>query len=142
MQNLEARLGAPGMFTPIGSVLIVEDDAMIAMAIESIVKELGAHCVHIAGTPGDAASAASNGSFGCAILEVHSGLGSNDPVADILAGRNIPFLFCTSLMPGEISERHRDRPLLSKPFSDIDLKTWLLRLLPGQAGPAALPQGA
>lgn len=143
MQHPDDTLGAPDRFEPIGGVLIVEDDAMIAMAIESIVRELGALSVQIVATPTEAIAAAGHGSFGCAILEAHSGLGSTEPVADILAERNIPFLFCTSLLRDDISERHRDRPLLPKPFSDIDLKGWLLRLAASTAAlPAAVPQHA
>jgi len=45
---------------------------------------------------------------------------SFDPIADILAARGIPFVFCTGY--GTLPAQYRDRPTLQKPFRLHDLQ--------------------
>jgi hypothetical protein len=51
-----------------------------------------------------------------------------DSVADVLHNRNIPFLF-VSAYDRPAGLRHRDVPVLSKPFSKIEFRMALLSLL-------------
>jgi hypothetical protein len=50
-------------------------------------------------------------------------------VAEALAARGIPFVFCTGNTGSNKREDHRDRPILSKPFSEEALAAALERLL-------------
>jgi CheY-like chemotaxis protein len=113
------------------SVLILEDDGLISLTMELTARELGAERVEVFGSPAEASRAAEQGTFDCAILDVYVGTGESFAVADILAGRNIPFLFCTGLSQRDIVERHRHRPLLGKPYSEDDLRASLLRIVEG-----------
>jgi CheY-like chemotaxis protein len=112
----------------LGTLLIVEDDALIALALETVARDLGTAAVEIAATPEAAAQAASTGAFDGAILEIRTASGPTQAVADILADRNVPFLFCTAFGREDLAERHRNRPLLAKPFTELDLSAWLTRL--------------
>ena len=65
-------------------VLIVEDEAMVAMLLEDLLHELGCHVVEIA-------------SFDVAILDVNLKSETSYPVADLLELRKIPFLFAQAM---------------------------------------------
>jgi hypothetical protein len=46
---------------------------------------------------------------------------SSAPVAEVLAGRGVPFVFLTGYAPGNIPERFRDRPALRKPHGKAEV---------------------
>jgi CheY-like chemotaxis protein len=117
--------------TPVSAakVLIVEDDGLISLNMESTVRELGELEVETYANSAAARCAAARGNYACAILDIYMGPDSTYEIADRLAERGIPFLFCTGLGQQDIVERHRDRPLLPKPYGEADLKTAILRLI-------------
>jgi CheY-like chemotaxis protein len=115
----------------IGSVLIVEDEMIVAMLIEDLMRELGVTEVHICPDTVSAVEAVATKSIDCAILDLRLRDGSSTPVADALAEKNIPFVFSSGSDAGALQDRHADRPLIGKPFLDDDLKlivldTWTL----------------
>jgi hypothetical protein len=56
------------------------------------------------------------------VLDVNLGGSPVFPVAHILQGRQIPFLFSTGYGPGGIVEAFKDRRVLSKPFPIEELQ--------------------
>ena len=48
------------------------------------------------------------------------------PVAEVIAGRNLPLVFSTGYGGAGIREPFRDRPVVQKPFSQADLKRTLI----------------
>ncbi|WBO24168.1 response regulator [Sphingomonas abietis] len=99
------------------SILIVEDESLIAMMLEDFIDSLG-HVV--AGTEDTVAGAlvqAQNGTFDLAILDVHLHGQSCWPVADALADRDIPFILATGGHTEPPPARHAAAPVLSKPFT-------------------------
>ena len=52
------------------------------------------------------------------------------PIADILRGRKLPFIFITGYGARGLPEHYRDTPTLQKPFQMQDLKATLARVLP------------
>lgn len=100
------------------SILLVEDEPLIAMMLEDVLDSLG-HTV--AGTCETAASGldlVAQGNIDAAILDLNLRDGEQSiPVADALADRGIPFLFATGGHGDSIPERHRGRPTLAKPFT-------------------------
>jgi DNA-binding NtrC family response regulator len=76
-------------------ILIVEDEAIIAMDLEGTLAELEAVVVGPAFTLSAAKALASGESLAAAILDVRLGTDSIDPVAAVLAARGVPFLFHT-----------------------------------------------
>ncbi|WP_138390490.1 response regulator [Rhizobium indicum] len=110
-------------------VLVVEDEMTIVLVIEDTLLELGAHVVGPASRLDVALRLASEASIDAAILDVNIRGGNSYPVADILAERGIPFVFCSGYSDWALEERHRDRPRLTKPYSPSDLAERLLQLL-------------
>jgi DNA-binding response OmpR family regulator len=76
-------------------VLIVEDDALLLMELESILQEAGAKIITCCRNIKEALMAAEQGRFAAAILDVRIGKGTIAPVARRLAKRGTPFLFYT-----------------------------------------------
>jgi CheY-like chemotaxis protein len=100
------------------SVLIIEDEPLIAMMLEDFVDTLG----HVVAGTVDSVDAALQrveaGGFDVAILDVHLRGGQPSwPVADALADRGIPFVLATGGHVTPPPARHADAPSLPKPFT-------------------------
>jgi DNA-binding response OmpR family regulator len=99
------------------SILIVEDESLIAMMLEDFVDMLGHR---VAGSEDNVTSAlarAEAGGFDLVILDVHLRGEACWPVADLLADRGIPFLLATGGHTESPPARHAHAPLLAKPFT-------------------------
>ena len=99
------------------SVFVVEDEALIRMMLIDMIEELGHRIVAEAGSIKDARAPAAAVAFDIAILDVNVGDGRIDPVAGIIAGRNLPFLFATGYASSNLPAGFADRPHLQKPYS-------------------------
>lgn len=110
-------------------VLVIEDEMTIALLIEETLLELGAEVVGPASRLDAALRLATEEAIDAAILDVNIRGGNSYPVADILAERGIPFVFCSGYGDWAIEERHRDRPRLTKPYSSKNLEDRVLQLL-------------
>lgn len=129
LNNQDAMAGPNSKALALGTILIVEDEPMLALMLEELVRELGASDVLVVGEPIGARQAAETAAIDCAILDVHLGGETSFAVADALAARDIPFIFSSAGVALEVEERHRHRPLLGKPFADDELRAHLLGLL-------------
>jgi CheY-like chemotaxis protein len=104
-------------------ILIVEDEAMIAMMIEDMLEDMGCE---VAGSFGDLKTAlrwvsGHEGDFDAALLDVNLGGETVFPVADLLYKKGKPFGFVTSY--SSIPQaRGYDAQVLNKPISQRDLK--------------------
>jgi CheY-like chemotaxis protein len=110
----------------IRSILIVEDEGLVSMMIEDLVREMGARHVHLCADVEGARELAKIADIDCAVLDLRLRGGDSGEVADILASRGIPFVFSTAGMLEALPERHQHRPVISKPFSEDDFKMLLL----------------
>jgi CheY-like chemotaxis protein len=110
-------------------VLVVEDEMTIVLVIEEALLELGIEVIGPAARLDAALSLAREPSIDAAILDINIRGGNSYDVADILAERRIPFLFCSGYSDGAVEERHRGRPRLAKPYSLVELKSEVLQLL-------------
>lgn len=99
-------------------ILIVEDEPLIAMMLEDFLEALDRK---IAGTADSVAAAldlVGQGGIDAAILDVNLRAGETSwPIADRLAEAGIPFVIATGGSGDSIADAHRDRPVLSKPFT-------------------------
>ena len=98
-------------------VLLVEDEAMIAMLVEDMLEELGHELITVAARLEDAVAAAGNETIDLAILDLNLGGVLTYPAADALAERGIPFIFATGYGSGGLKEAYAARPTLQKPFN-------------------------
>jgi len=99
-------------------LLLVEDEAMVAMLVEDMLTDLGCVVVDVAGTVSRGVALASDGTLSLdgAILDVNLGGEKVYPVAEALTARNVPFVFSTGYGIAGISEAFSHVPVLSKPY--------------------------
>lgn len=97
-------------------VLVVEDEALVAMMIQECLAEFGYQVVGPISTTGEAASQAKDGQFEAAVLDINLGDGAVYPIADILAARGVPFVFVTGYEADSVDGRFREIPILQKPI--------------------------
>src|SRR4051812_39296971 len=101
-------------------VLVVEDEALVAMMMEDGLPDAGAEIVGPACTVGEALEMierrASDGGLSVAVLDINLEGAAVFPVADCLRALGVPYVFCTGY--GESCDRgnHVAAPVLAKPF--------------------------
>jgi len=111
--------------TPARRILVVEDELMIRMLLDDMLRELGYHVAAEAARIDEALEAAKSADFDLAILDVDLDGQPILPVADALAARGTPFVFATGYGEHGLPEPYRDRPMLKKPFQIDELKRTL-----------------
>jgi CheY-like chemotaxis protein len=97
-------------------ILVVEDDPFIALALEETLRERGLVVVAVARKLKQALELIEKESIELALLDVNIGEDKIDPVADILAARNCPFVFTTGYGRAGLPESHASRMIIEKPF--------------------------
>jgi CheY-like chemotaxis protein len=112
-------------------ILIVEDEAMIALLIEDVLTDLGSTVVGPASRVEEALEFARSAEIDLAALDLNLGGDPVYPVAEALAGRGIPFVFMTGYGQLGIAERWRGRPSIAKPFRPTQLASFLRDALKG-----------
>ncbi|MFI4934898.1 MAG: response regulator [Caulobacterales bacterium] len=97
-------------------ILVVEDDALVAMTVEDLLEDLGCVVVGSVASVAEATGWLEGGTaFDAALLDLSLRDGLVFPVADILAQRGVPFAFTTGY--GEVpGGHHPDAPKLGKPI--------------------------
>ena len=77
-------------------LLVVEDDILLLMELESLLGDAGAESVVACASVGEALAAIDRSSFAGAVLDWRLGHETAAPVARRLASRNVPFVFYTA----------------------------------------------
>lgn len=103
-------------------VLVVEDEAIVAMLIEDVLEALGCHIAASVASLATARDMAIRGEFDVAMLDVNVAGEPVFPVAHTLRERGIPFLFSTGYGATGLPEEFHGCPVLAKPFSQAELK--------------------
>lgn len=99
-----------------GAVLVVEDNIIIAMDAEDIMKDLGANSVSVVSDVSSALTAISETDFTFALLDVNLGTETSEPVAELLTEKNIPFAFATGYGEATIVTKTFEAPVIQKPY--------------------------
>ncbi len=97
-------------------VLVVEDELLVAMMIEQVLRLAG--CV-IIGPVNDlpkALQAAREQAIDVALLDVNLAGARVFPVAAVLAERSVPYVFMTGYGRGMLPAEYANRPTIGKPF--------------------------
>jgi CheY-like chemotaxis protein len=110
-------------------VLVVEDEAMVAMLVEDMLTELGHSVVGPAMRLDRALPLAREAEFDFAILDVNLGGQLSYPVAEVLRARGIPFIFATGYGRNGVEDAYRDTITLMKPFERSDVQRAFARTL-------------
>ena len=114
---------------------------MIAMMIEDFLTELGWDVVGLVGSLDGALAMARDAEIDAAVLDVNLNGQDSFAAADILGGRNIPFVFASGYGPDAIIDRFRDISVLTKPFHRDELER-ALRQAMAEAGNLSRSQAA
>jgi len=109
------------------NVLVLEDEAFIAMLLEEELEALGIHVVGPVNNLKSAVLLAETADLDGALLDLNINDAYATEVADKLRSRDVPFIFVTAYErpPGL---KYRDVPLLRKPFTDLQLRAALISL--------------
>lgn len=113
---------------PTLSVLIAEDEPMVAMLLEELLAEAGYRVLPAATLSGATALAATE-TIHVAVLDVRLGRDDSFPLAEQLRARGVPFLFASGHGRDGIPRRFADIPVLQKPYDMAALKHALHGLL-------------
>ena len=110
-------------------VLVVEDDALIAMLLEDLLDEFGCQVVGPAATIGEALNLIEAATIDVALLDLNLGHGQTTyHLADVLGSQGVPFAFVTGLDALSLQNPYETSPTLQKPFRPADLERILTQL--------------
>ncbi len=117
---------------PLGGkrILVVEDQAFIALEMQDYLERAGATVSGPAGRLERAVKAAGEEHLDAAVLDIDLNGERCWPVADVLAARSIPFAFTTGFEASiVVPERFKDAPLLAKPYREKTVVSVLWKML-------------
>ncbi|MBB3033959.1 HWE histidine kinase domain-containing protein [Alteriqipengyuania lutimaris] len=123
--HVEHTDGGPGSGSP-GSipkrVLLIEDNMIIALDTEEMLRELGVEDVLVSGSVTQALRAIEKDRPDFAVLDFNLGEESSEPVARELARTGVPFVLATGYSAKEVRfEELGARAILKKPYDKADL---------------------
>jgi CheY-like chemotaxis protein len=109
-------------------ILVVEDEMLIALMIESTLQKLGCIIVGPASRLEQAQRLASEEALDAAILDITIRGGAVYPVAEQLLARGVPFVIASGYGDWSLPEPLRNQPRLTKPFTEEDVQEQINRL--------------
>jgi CheY-like chemotaxis protein len=117
-------------------ILIVEDRYLVADDLRQLFKKNGAEVVAVVADVEEAKRVANANDIDLAVLDVDLRGRDVFDVVGVLEARGTPFVFVTGYRQAHLPERYRDRPIVSKPFSEPDLlaKIGIVLATRGEAG--------
>lgn len=112
------------------SILVAEDETLIAMLLEDMLKAYGCSLAGSTHSVAVALELARGSAIDAAILDIELSDGQSWPVADALQARDIPFAFSTGHgQDADLDARFATAPILAKPFDEDQLQSILASLL-------------
>lgn len=119
-------------------LLLVEDEALIAMMAEDLIEALGHRVVLTVATLGEGQMACAGHDFDAALLDVNLNGESSMALAAALKSRGCPFAFTTGYGAGGIESAHADKPVLTKPYALAELEAVLAGFVAQLAGVSSI----
>jgi DNA-binding response OmpR family regulator len=113
-----------------GKILVVEDEALIAMSIEFALQELGFETM-VASNLEAAHAHLAMSDIRLAVLDYKLRDGKTTGIAEALRAQRIPFVVCSGSQFNDIASVFEGAPILSKPFTDDHLSSAVLGALGG-----------
>lgn len=106
---------------PRGNVLVVIDDAIVALDLQRMLSEGGWRPIGPATTVAEVQHLLQRKSVACAVLDLDIDRRTPLPTADLLAFVDVPFVYLTTGAHGPAPSRHRRWPVVVKPFTDASM---------------------
>ena len=111
-------------------VLVVEDESLVAMLLETILEDMGCTPVGPASNIDDgAAMARDTTELDAALLDVNVAGRQVFPVAEVLKARGVPFVFSTGYGEGGLPDEWRGNPTIQKPFTEAAVRDALMKAM-------------
>tara|TARA_R110002124_G_scaffold87506_1_gene225346 strand:- start:1152 stop:1529 length:378 start_codon:yes stop_codon:yes gene_type:complete len=111
-------------------VLIVEDESLVAMLLETILEDMGCVPVGPASTIEEGlAMAGDESTLDAALLDVNVAGQQVFPVADLLKARGVPFIFSTGYGEGGLPDEWRGQSTIQKPFTEAAIRDALMKAM-------------
>jgi len=111
-------------------ILVVEDEAPIALQLEDMLTELGATVVGPASRVRQALQLLQEQRVDTAVLDLNIAGELVYPVAEALETKGLPYIFATGYGVSGLAEPYRSRVVLQKPFSRRELLRAIREVLP------------
>lgn len=108
-------------------VLIVEDESLVAMLLETILEDMGCTPVGPASTVVEGmALVTGDEPLDAALLDVNVAGTQVFPVAQALKDRGVPFVFSTGYGEGGLPDEWRGQSTIQKPFTEVAIRDALM----------------
>ncbi len=108
-------------------VLVVEDESLVAMLLETILGDMGCAPVGPASTVEEGLAIIADAEpLDAALLDVNVAGREVFPVAETLKARGVPFVFSTGYGEGGLPDAWRGHPTVQKPFTEASIREALM----------------
>ena len=118
-------------------IMIVEDELLVAMDTQALILKHGGQVVGPFSRIPAALDAIQSHGIDAAVLDINIAGTPSFAVADDLAARDIPFVFCTGYSREGVAPRFRTRPTIEKPIAEQELVTALNQVFASMAPEAS-----
>ena len=109
-------------------VLVVEDEALVAMLVEDALLDAGFEVIGPAATVDEAMGFLDGDRPDAVVLDLNLAGETSTPVADTLAARGIPYVIATGYGASGLPAGHQQAMVLAKPYDPSELTAMLGRL--------------
>ena len=112
------------------TILVVEDESLVAMLLETILEDMGCATLGPIATIDEALTVIADGqAFDGALLDVNVAGKEIFPVAAALKERGVPFVFSTGYGEGGLPPEWRGQSTIQKPFTEEAVQQALIAAL-------------
>lgn len=109
-------------------ILVIEDELLIALLIEEMVRESGYRVSGVAHTAAMARQEFTKRNFDAVLFDINIGGRYHPEIADFLLDADVPFAFVTGY-DYLIEPRHETVSVLQKPFTPVQLRALLEKVV-------------
>jgi CheY-like chemotaxis protein len=109
-------------------VMVVEDEALVAMLVEDALLDAGFDVLGPAATVQEAIALLERERPDAVVLDLNLAGETSTPVADMLAAKGIPYVIATGYGASGLPAGHQDAMVLAKPYDPMELTAVLGRL--------------
>jgi CheY-like chemotaxis protein len=110
-------------------VLVVEDESLVAMLLETILEDMGCTPVGPAANVDDGLKMANDEQLDAALLDVNVAGKQVFPIAEALKARGVPFVFSTGYGEGGLPDEWRGQATIQKPFTEAAVRDALMKAM-------------
>ncbi len=111
-----------------GKILVVEDEALVAMLVEDALLDAGFSVIGPAATVAEALRCLAAQRPDAVVLDLNLAGETSAPVADALAARGIPYVIATGYGVAGLPPGHKQAIVLAKPYDPLELTALLTRI--------------